>query len=132
MSIHCLIVDDNPAFLEAARAFLERDGLTVSGLATNGAEAVQQADALRPDVILVDITLGQESGLDLARRLAEDGVGERATVILISTRSEEEVAELAAESPAAGYLPKAELSADAIRRLADGRADEGASGRPET
>jgi CheY-like chemotaxis protein len=87
---------------------------------------------LRPDVILVDITLGQESGLDLARRLAEDGVGERATVILISTRSEEEVAELAAESPAAGYLPKAELSADAIRRFADGRADEGASGRPET
>jgi DNA-binding NarL/FixJ family response regulator len=54
-----LIVDDNPAFLEAARAFLERDGLTVSGLARNGAEAVQQADASRPDVILVDITLGQ-------------------------------------------------------------------------
>jgi CheY-like chemotaxis protein len=129
MPIRCLIVDDNPDFLEAARVFLERDGLTVAGMAGNGSEALEQVEALRPDVILLDITLGDESGLDLAQRLSKDGAGERSTVVLISTRAEEEVADLVAESPAAGYLTKSELSADAIRRLVG---SEGASGRPGT
>jgi DNA-binding NarL/FixJ family response regulator len=120
MPIRCLIVDDNPDFLEAARVFLERDGLAVAGMAGNGSEALEQAEALRPDVILVDITLGNESGLDVARRLSENGARDRSTVILISTRAEEEVADLVVESPAAGYIPKSELSADAIRRFVDG------------
>ena len=42
-------------------------------------------------------------------------------MILISTHAEEDVADLIAESPAAGFLPKAELSASAIRRIVDGR-----------
>jgi DNA-binding NarL/FixJ family response regulator len=120
MPIRCLIVDDNPDFLEAARVFLERDGLAVAGMAGNGSEALEQAEALRPDVILVDITLGNESGLDVVRRLSENGARDRSTVILISTRAEEEVADLVVESPAAGYIPKSELSADAIRRFVDG------------
>lgn len=121
MPIRCLIVDDNRPFLEAARVLLEREGLTVAGVATTTAEAYRQADALRPDVVLVDISLGEESGLDLARRLVEDGLGLDPTVILISTRAEDEVADLIAESPAAGFVPKAELSASAILRLVDGR-----------
>jgi DNA-binding NarL/FixJ family response regulator len=121
MPIRCLIVDDNRPFLEAARVLLEREGLTVAGVATTSAEAYRQADALRPDVVLVDISLGEESGLDLARCLVEDGLGLDATVILISTRAEDEVADLIAESPAAGFVPKAELSASAILRLVDGR-----------
>jgi DNA-binding NarL/FixJ family response regulator len=83
-------------------------------------EAVRQAESLRPDVVLVDISLGEESGLDLAQRLVEDGFGPEATVVLISTRAEEDVADLVAVSPAAGFLPKAELSAAAIRRIVDG------------
>jgi DNA-binding NarL/FixJ family response regulator len=121
MPIRLLIVDDNQAFLQAARVLLEREGLTVAGVATTGTEAIRQAESLRPDVVLVDIWLGEESGLDLARHLVEDGLGAEATVVLISTRAEEDVAELVAESPAAGFLPKAELSATAIRRLASGR-----------
>jgi DNA-binding NarL/FixJ family response regulator len=71
--------------------------------------------------VLVDISLGEENGFDLARQLVEDGVGADATVVMISTRAEEDVADLLAESPAAGFVPKAELSAAAIRRLVDGR-----------
>jgi DNA-binding NarL/FixJ family response regulator len=119
MPIRALIVDDNQAFLEAARMLLEREGLTVAGLAATRAEALRQAETLRPDVGLVDLMLGDESGLELARRLVEDaGVG--ATVILISTRAEEEVADLITGSPAAAFLPKAELSAGAIRGIVDG------------
>jgi CheY-like chemotaxis protein len=74
---------------------------------------------LRPEVVLVDISLGQESGFDLARRLVEDCQTGEATVILISTRAEEDVAELIAGIPAASFLPKAELSGSAIRRIVE-------------
>jgi DNA-binding NarL/FixJ family response regulator len=118
--IRCLIVDDNQSFLDAARACLDREGLTVLGVASTGAEALRQAERLRPDVVLVDIVLGEESGLDLARRLVEDDPGDGAAVVLISTRAEEDVAELLAGSPAAGFLAKAELSSNAIRRIVGG------------
>jgi CheY-like chemotaxis protein len=80
-------------------------------------EALRQAQALRPDVILVDIGLGDESGFDLARRLVRDGQAGGATVIMISTRAEADYADLIAESPAAGYLAKPELSAQRIGRI---------------
>jgi DNA-binding NarL/FixJ family response regulator len=117
VSIRCLLVDDNDAFLEAAGVLLQREGMKVLGVAANSAEALRQARALRPDVILVDIGLGDESGFDLARLLAEDGQGGRAEVILISARAETDYAELVAESPAAGFLVKSELSAQAIGRI---------------
>ena len=116
MQLRCLIVDDNQAFLEAARVLLEREGLAIAGTASNSAEALQKADVLKPDVVL-----GKESGFELARLLVEDGHAGASTVILISTRSEDDVGELIARSPAAGFVPKAELSASAIRRIVDGR-----------
>ena len=87
------------------------------GVASNSAEALRLAGALRSDVILVDIGLGKESGFDLARLLALDGQGGGAEVILISARAEADYAELIAESPAAGFLVKSDLSARAISRI---------------
>ena len=86
-------------------------------MASNTAEALRQARALRPDVILVDIGLGDESGFDLARLLAQDDQGARAEVILISSYAETDYADLIADSPAAGFLAKSELSARAISRI---------------
>ena len=117
MSIRCLLVDDSDAFLKAASDLLQREGVTVLGVAVSSAEALRQARALRPDVILVDIGLGHESGFDLARLLAQDVQAGRAEVILISARAESDYAELIAESPAAGFLVKPELSAQAISRI---------------
>jgi two-component system nitrate/nitrite response regulator NarL len=118
MRLRCLIVDDSAAFLVTARALLEREGVTVVGVASSTAEALRQARALEPDVVLVDIGLGDESGLDLARLLARDGRGgSAARVILISTRDEADYAELIAESTAAGFLAKSELSAQGIGRI---------------
>jgi two-component system, NarL family, nitrate/nitrite response regulator NarL len=126
VSLRCLIVDDNSWFIEAAAALLEREGLTVVGVATTAAEALAQMETVHPDVVLVDIFLGEESGLDLARRLAADGSNNKSTVIMISTHAEADVAGLVAGGPAAGFLPKAELSASAVRRVvatATGRRD---------
>jgi CheY-like chemotaxis protein len=119
MSTRCVIVDDNDAFLAAASTLLERQGLTVAGVASTSAEALREVDTLRPDLVLVDVSLGTESGFELARRLV-DADHQAAPVILISTRSEAELEELVAQSPALGFLSKTELSADAIRRLLDG------------
>jgi DNA-binding NarL/FixJ family response regulator len=121
MAFGVLIVDDNRLFLEAARVLLEREDLRVVGVAATSAEALQRAQELRPEVVLVDISLGDESGFDLARRLAGYHRGSPA-VILISTHAGADFADLIAESPAAGFVPKPELSADAIRRILDGRA----------
>ena len=115
MQLRCVIVDDDEEFLKVAQALLERDGLTVTGVAHNSAEAVQLTQALRPDVVLIDIRLGRESGFEAARRLADNGYP--AALIMISGHAGEDYAELIAESPATGFLPKTELSAAAVRRI---------------
>jgi CheY-like chemotaxis protein len=117
MAFHCLIVDDSPPFLRAARALLEREGVADVSVAFTGAEALRKVEALRPDVTLVDIDLGEESGFDLARQLAEGRGQAPSKVILISTHAEADFTDLIAESPVAGFLAKSDLSAEAIRNL---------------
>ena len=123
-----LIVDDNLLFLEATRDRLEQGGLRVVGVAATSAEALRRAEELRPQVVLVDVMLGTESGFELARRLAAHHRDGGLTVILISTYAASDYAGPIAESPAAWFLPKQELSADAVRRIIDGRGPGGASG----
>lgn len=118
MAIRCLIVDDSSRFARAAVELLREDGIDVLAVASGGEEAVRLARELRPDLALVDIDLGEDNGLAVARRLREEEHGRLAeAVILISTHAREEFAELIAASPAVGFLPKAELSADAIEAL---------------
>ena len=111
----CLIVDDSACFLQAARSLLEREGLTVA-VATSTAEGLRLAEALRPDIVLVDIVLGDEDGFGLVRQLASGAPGSP-SVVLVSTHAEAEFADLIDQSPADGFLPKAELSAGALCRL---------------
>jgi DNA-binding NarL/FixJ family response regulator len=113
-SLRILIIDDSRHFLSAARGALEQDGITVVGVASTSAEALQLARELRPDGVLVDIDLGDESGLDLAREFASS---EAAPVVLISAYPESDLADLIAASPAVGFVSKSELSADAVWSL---------------
>ena len=125
-----LIVDDNWLFLEAARDRLEGEGLRVVGVAATSAEALRRAEELRPEVVLVDVMLGDESGFELARRLVPGHWDGGPAVILISTYSAADFARPIAESPATGFLPKLDLSADAIRRIVDGRGPAGPPSAP--
>ncbi|MGB8995921.1 MAG: response regulator transcription factor [Pseudonocardiaceae bacterium] len=123
MTLRCLIVDDSPRFLDAARGLLERQGVMVVGVASTGAEAVQRATELRPDVALLDIDLGGESGFDVARRLSREATLACTRMILISTHAEQDYTDLIAASPVVGFLPKSALSGDAIRGLIASRGD---------
>jgi len=112
----CLIVDDSPPFFEAARQLLADDGIAVVGVAATSEQAVDQTMTLRPDVALVDVDLGAESGLDVAQRLARLPHG-GPPVVLISAESGSELAELVDASGALGFVSKTDLSGDAIRTL---------------
>jgi DNA-binding NarL/FixJ family response regulator len=120
--LRCLIVDDNEPFLEVAAASLAGHELDVVGTARTSAEALRQVAEQRPDVVLVDITLGEENGFDLARdlvelfpQLASSGV------VLISTRAERDFGGLVKASPAAGFVRKTQLSAKAVREIVASR-----------
>jgi CheY-like chemotaxis protein len=128
MTLRLLIVDDNVQFLEAARNLLEREGVTVVALASTSTEALQRADELQPDVTLVDIDLGEESGFDLARQLADRAGGQGSPVVLISTYAEQDLRDLIDDSPAVGFLSKSDLSGRAIHGLLGA---EGEGGRTQ-
>src|ERR671930_721295 len=117
MPIRCLIVDDNSSFRQEMGGLLEEQGLEVVGGAASAGEALQQIAELRPDVALIDIDLGRDSGLALATRIRETPGPAVPNVILISTHDEGAFAELIERSSALGFLPKTELSAAAIRRM---------------
>ena len=123
MPFSCLIVDDSAGFLDAARTLLVQEGISVVGVASTKVEALQRAKELRPEVILVDIDLGAESGFDLARRLVEESGLDPRSVILISTHAREEFADLIEASAAGGFLSKSDLSASAIREILRRNAD---------
>jgi DNA-binding NarL/FixJ family response regulator len=94
--------------------------MTVVGVAATCEEAVQRVIELRPDVTLVDIDLGGSSGCALAKLLIDEAGSAAGCLILISAHAEEEFTDLIEATPAAGFLSKSALSADAIQELMPG------------
>jgi len=115
MGRRCLIVDDNAGYLSEARDLLQRQGMSVVGVASTSGDALVIAASDRLDVALVDVDLGAESGLDVARALATSA--EPVPVILISAYAEKDLRDLLDASPAVGFLPKSVLSRKAIEGL---------------
>jgi DNA-binding NarL/FixJ family response regulator len=115
VSLRCLIVDDSETFLASATHLLEAQGVDVVGRASSGTEALRLAVESRPDVVLVDIELGETTGFDVAGALQAEAPSVQ--VVLISTHDRDELAGLIAQSPAVGFLQKKQLSAEAIAAL---------------
>jgi len=114
METTVVIVDDSTVYIAAAQALLEREGMRVVGRAGGTAEAVDLCARVRPDVVLVDVALCDESGFDVVRRLSHAG---GPTLILISTRTADVVADLLVAPPAAGFVTKPALSSAVIPAL---------------
>lgn len=104
-TIRVLLVDDHPVVRRGLRAFLEtRDSIEVLGEATDGSDAVTLAEAMRPDVILMDLVMPRLDGIEAIRRIGER-VPEARVVVLTSFGSDDRVLE-AVRAGAAGYLLK--------------------------
>ncbi len=115
MTVSCLIVDDSEDFLASATRLLSLQGIRIVGQASSGIDALKLAEALRPDLVLVDVGLGQEDGIELTRQLTS--CDSPAIVILISIRDRDEFSELVPASGAAGFLRKDALDAEAVTGL---------------
>jgi DNA-binding NarL/FixJ family response regulator len=110
-----LIVDDHPGFRERARALLESEGFLVVGEAGDGAGAVARAAEIGPDVVLLDVQLPDVDGFEVARQLGATAGGP--AVVLVSSRDAADYGDLISSCGARGFVPKGELSGDAVRAL---------------
>lgn len=116
MTVQVLVVDDQGPFRAAERAVISRlPGFSLIGEAASGEEAIELADALAPDLVLMDINMGEVDGIEATRRIL---AGRPETkVILVSTYDLDELPAGARTSGAVGYVNKDELSPRVIRRL---------------
>jgi CheY-like chemotaxis protein len=111
-----LIVDDHPSFRGSARAILEAEGFLVVGEAANGDSAIAATRSLHPDVVLLDVQLPDRSGFDVCAELLSLN-GAAPEIVLVSSRDACDYGELIASSGARGFVPKAELSGEAVASL---------------
>lgn len=111
-----MIVDDHAAFRASARAALELDGFEVVGEAQDGRSAVELANELEPDLVLLDVVLPDVSGFDVAERL-KDGSSK---VILISSREQRDYGQRVQRSAALGFVSKDNLSGEALATMLGG------------
>ena len=111
-----LIVDDHPSFRASARAMLESEGFVVIGEAEDGTAALEAVDALRPDIVVLDIQLPDMSGFDVCAALELRG-GPPPDIILVSSRDVSDYGELVASSCACGFVAKGDLSGDLVVAL---------------
>jgi DNA-binding NarL/FixJ family response regulator len=112
-----LIVDDHPSFRGTARALLESEGFEVVGEAADGASAIDAAESLRPDVILLDIYLPDIDGFKVAAALTRNGIPP--AIVLTSSRDARDFGPLVEQSGARGFIAKAELSGATLSALVE-------------
>jgi DNA-binding NarL/FixJ family response regulator len=110
-----LIVDDHEGFRRSARTLLELEGFDVVGVAADGPSALSAIEALRPEIVLLDVQLPGMDGFEVVRRLRVRQ--EQPRVILISSRDRSAYASQPIEAPVLGFLGKSELSGAALHAL---------------
>jgi DNA-binding NarL/FixJ family response regulator len=113
MATTVLIVDDHPSFRASARMLLEAEGYTVVGEAQDGTSALDAADRLAPQVVLLDINLPDLDGFEVCERLR----GGTAAVVLVSSRDANDYGPSIEDSGARGFIAKGELSAAALTEV---------------
>jgi len=110
-----LIVDDHAGFRERARVMLESEGFDVVAVAESGARALELAAETEFDVVLLDVQLPDLNGFEVARRLRSNG--HAPAIVLVSSRDASDYGDLIELCGARGFVPKAELSGEAVRAL---------------
>jgi DNA-binding NarL/FixJ family response regulator len=117
-----VVVDDSPVFRRVLCELLERRGYTIVGEASCASQAIDHVARLRPDAVLVDVHLPDQSGFELAARLTDEH--SRLAVLLMSAAFRHDFYALAQVSGARGFVPKSELPKADLAQFCGGRARE--------
>ncbi|MFD9947472.1 response regulator [Nonomuraea sp. NPDC059023] len=124
--IRVLLADDEGLVRSGFKVLLDlEDDITVVGEATTGAEAVERARALRPDIVLMDIRMPKLDGIQATAQIAQTRGLEQVRVLILTTYDTDEHVFDALEAGAGGFLLKDAGPAEllhAIRVIADGQA----------
>ncbi len=110
-----LIVDDHPMVREGLAGIFTRYGIGILGLAVNGQEAIKMYRALKPDVVLLDIRLPDQSGLDVLKSLRK--IDAAARVVMLTSAQGDALIYQSIEAGASGYLLKGEDGASLAKYL---------------
>ncbi len=124
MSVRLMLADDHRMLREGLRRSLTEDGFDVIGEASDGEEAVRLAGDLRPDVVLMDVTMPDVDGVEATRRIRR--LYPDIQVVMLTMHADQAVISEALRAGAAGYLVKdcsIEEIASAIRLAANDEAD---------
>jgi NarL family two-component system response regulator LiaR len=117
-AIRVLIVDDHAVVREGLRALISaKPGMELVGEASDGVEAVAQARALQPDVILLDLVMPRKSGIEAIREIKAENPGAR--ILVLTSFSEDEKVFSAIKSGALGYLLKDSLPQELLQAIRD-------------
>jgi DNA-binding NarL/FixJ family response regulator len=115
MRTKVLVVDDHDGFRACVRQLLEAEGFEVVSEAADAASGIEAARTLRPDVVLLDVQLPDLDGVRASKRIGALNGG--SAIVLTSSCDIADLAGALAESPARGFIPKSELSGEALRAL---------------
>ena len=111
-----LLVEDHPMFREHLSQLIRRDlGMTICGECDNIREAMQFIQSLRPDIVIMDLTLRGSSGLELLKDLKAQNFP--VSVLVLSMHDEDLYAERALRAGAKGYITKNEASTEVIKAI---------------
>jgi DNA-binding NarL/FixJ family response regulator len=113
--LRVLVVDDDPAFAELITCVLKLERTEVLDHALDGAEGVELALSLEPDVVLMDVRMPVMDGFEATRRIV--GAIPDTRVLVVSSSKDPRDVERAREAGAAGYLPKDRVTAELRERL---------------
>ncbi len=122
MTIRVLLVDDHAMMRDGLKGLLEAAGISVVGAAGDGREALQRALELKPDVVVMDISMPDMNGIEAARLLRDKCHETR--VVMLSMHSSSEHVFRAFEAGASGYLLKESAGAEveaAVRAVHAGK-----------
>lgn len=113
--MNVLIVDDHAMMRAGLRLLLEREGITVIGEAANGRDAVAAARRLKPDIVLMDISMPEMNGVDATRRVLAEIPG--AKVVALSMHTDRRYVIAMFTAGASGYLLKGAASDELTQAL---------------